>query len=79
LPYPRANPRQVFGGNAAPGAFGLGHDAFGDLVVGVLGMPCFFTAALPEQALGGAGALGLQLLAQPELAAAVPVDPAPGQ
>ncbi|WP_353365867.1 hypothetical protein [Mycobacterium sp.] len=36
-PYPVTDSRQLFDGDTASGAFSLGHDAFGDLVIHVGG------------------------------------------
>ena len=43
-PYPVANPRQFLAGDAASGAFSLGHDAFGDLVIDIGGEARFLSA-----------------------------------
>ena len=48
-PYPVTDPRQLFDGDAASGAFSLGHDAFGDLVVDVCGEARLRAALLLQQ------------------------------
>ena len=75
-PYPVSDAREVFQGDTGAGAppeLRLGgtpsgfDDGLGDDVVDVGGVPGFLTGALLQQALGGLGALGLELLAQIEL------------
>ena len=48
VPYPCADAGEVFQGDAAPGAFSLGHDVLGDAVIDVTAAALFF-APLPFQ------------------------------
>jgi hypothetical protein len=48
-PYPLTDPRQFFDGDTVPGAFSLGHDAFGDLVVDVGGEAGLLAAPFLQQ------------------------------
>ncbi|MBE1469677.1 hypothetical protein H4W33_008751 [Kibdelosporangium phytohabitans] len=77
-PYPLADATEVLDGDAAPGAFSLGHDALADLVVDVGGDPLLFAAALLEQPSRGGGLLGLQPFPDALLSFAVPVRPCSG-
>jgi hypothetical protein len=45
-PCPVTNPAQLLDGDAAPGAFSLGHDAPADLVIDISGKPPLLTSAL---------------------------------
>src|SRR5258706_15970482 len=72
-PYPVADAAQVFQGDPAAGAFGLGHDALSDAVVGVGGEPGFLAPALLQQPLGGFGADGLEFGTEPLVAVPDPV------
>src|SRR5919108_1325031 len=66
--YPVADAGEVFQGDSAAGAFGLGHDAFSDDVVGVGREPGLFAVAFLQQPLRGLRGFGLQLRAQPLVA-----------
>jgi hypothetical protein len=48
-PYPVTDPRQLFDSDTASGAFSLGRDAFGNLVIQVGGKTGLFAASLPQQ------------------------------
>jgi hypothetical protein len=78
-PYPVANAAQLFDGDAAPGAFSLGHDAFADLVIDVRGEPGFLTAPLAQQASRGPSSLCLQPLPEACLSFPVAVQPGSGR
>jgi hypothetical protein len=74
VPYPCADAREVFQGDAAPGAFSLGHDVLRNAVIDIPAAALFF-APLPFQyPFRRPGLLRLELPAQRTLAAPVPVD-----
>ncbi|BBC33303.1 hypothetical protein SGFS_045970 [Streptomyces graminofaciens] len=66
-PYPVADALEFFEGQAAPGAFSLGHDRLGDDVVLVGGVPRLFAGTGLEPPLGALGALLLELGTQGKL------------
>ena len=74
-PYPVTDPRQLFDSDTASGAFSLGHDATGNLVIQVGGKTGLFAASLPQQSPRRTSFLGLQPLAQPSLSLAIAVQP----
>lgn len=76
-PYPSADALELFEGQAAPGAFSLGHDRVGDDVVLVRRVPLLSAGTRLDPPLGGLGALLLQLPPQVMLALAIPVQAAP--
>ena len=77
-PYPPADAAQVLQGDAASGAFSLGHDALGDDVVGVGGEPGFLTRPLAQEPFRGPGALRLEFAAQVPGPMPMPVQVLPG-
>src|SRR5882757_1025778 len=77
-PYPASDAREAFQGDTGAGAFSGGDDGLGDDVIDACGVPGFLAGALLQEALGGLGALGLELLPQIELSFPVPVQAAPG-
>jgi hypothetical protein len=58
--YPVVDSLEVFQGNPASGAFGLGNDLLADAVVNVSGKALFFATALCKQAFRGPGVFPLQ-------------------
>jgi hypothetical protein len=78
-PYPVTDPRQFFDGDTVPGAFSLGHDAFGDLVIDVGGEPGLLATALLQEPPRRAGFLGLQPFPQPHLPFPVAVESGTGR
>ena len=73
-PYPRADAREFFQGNPAPGAFSLLYDAFADAVVHVGSEATLLARQFLEATLGRFGAFLLQALAQAMMAMADIVD-----
>nr|CEL18699.1 transposase IS200-family protein [Kibdelosporangium sp. MJ126-NF4]CTQ98183.1 transposase IS200-family protein [Kibdelosporangium sp. MJ126-NF4] len=77
-PYPRADANEILDGDAASGAFSLGHDTFADLMVHISGEPGLLTTAFLQQPPSRGGLLGLQPLTEPMLPFAVAVQPCSG-
>src|ERR1700730_17101415 len=67
-PYPFANPRQIFDGDPAPGAFSESNDLLTYHVVRVFGKARLFAGQFLQSTLGCAGLLALQFGAQPAMA-----------
>ncbi len=63
-PYPFTDAGRLFDGDPASGAFSLGHDPLGNLVVHIRGEPSLTPDALAQQTFRRLGVLGLQFLAQ---------------
>ncbi len=72
-PYPLADAAQLLNGDAAPGAFSLGHDAFRDPVINVGRKPGLNATSLFQKPSCGTGLLRLQPFSQSHLPLTVTV------
>jgi hypothetical protein len=77
-PYPIADTAQLLDGNAAPGAFSLGHDTFADIVVDICCEALLFATTFLQAPPRRCSSFGLQPLAQMLLPLAVAIQPRTG-